>query len=182
MKKLHNLTLIAGSFLLICLSVSCKKQPDKILNYEGISFSYASYWKAETEQLDETHFFIQCQERFDKETIFLVSFYSEEVAPEVLLDSYFNNLEDFELAKEDRAYGKFGRYECVGHKYQLSKRLSKFYGETYAFNAEGKSVLVIKQSEKDYDLKHDKYKTIEDTFSIMEVEMPVQAEGAVASL
>ncbi|WP_160111064.1 hypothetical protein [Dysgonomonas sp. Marseille-P4361] len=57
MKKLHNLTLIAGSILLICLSVSCKKQPDKILNYEGISFSYASYWKAETEQLDETHFY-----------------------------------------------------------------------------------------------------------------------------
>lgn len=136
------------------------------MDYEGISFSYPSYWKGETEQLDEAHFFIQCEERFDKETIFLVSFYTENVDPEILLDSYFNNIDGLEMTKEKREKGKFGQYDCVVNKYQLSKFTSKFYGETYAFSTGGKSILVIKQSEKEYDLKHDKYKLVESSFKV----------------
>lgn len=162
------LKLLSG-FVIAALFASCfgPDKPDKNLSYEGISFDYPSYWKAETEQLEEDHFFIQCTERFDKETIFIVSFFSYEDDPDVLLDNFFDNIQDeMNVTKEPRQSGKFGQYDCVYNKYKLSQLMSNFYGEAYAFNAEGKMLLVIKQSEKKYNLKHEKYKKLENSFRI----------------
>lgn len=173
MRKLHSFILLIVSMLFIVFLTSCGEQPDKSLDFKGISFNYPSYWKGETEELDGSHFFIKCEERFDKETIFFVSFYTEDVDPEVLLDSYFGNIEELELTKEKREKGKYGRYDCIGNKYQLSKYISKFYGEAYAFKAGDKSILIIKQSEKEFDLEHDKYKAIENSFTVSNDEVSV---------
>lgn len=160
-------------FLLCCIVAvglsSCfgPDKPDEKVLYEGVSFDYPSYWKAETERLEEDHFFIECVEKFNKETIFIVSFFSFEDDVEELLDGFFENLESgMDVTMEPRQTGKFGQYDCVYNKYKMSQLMSSFYGEAYAFNAEGKMLLVIKQSDKKYNLKHEKYKKIENSFRI----------------
>jgi len=143
------------------------KSEDNKLSYEGISFTYPSYWKAETEKLGEGSFYIECSEKFSSNTIFLVSFVTWERDSEELINNFIETLEeDFDVTREPFTAGKFGEYDCISVEYKMSKPGEKAYGIVYAFNTSEKSVLVIKQSKREYDLKHKKYKLMEDSFSV----------------
>lgn len=164
--KLRLSTLILILFLPLA---SCKKQPDKELSYEGISFKYPSYWKVKTEKGAEGGVYIDAEERFSSETIFFVSVSPFEIDHEEMLENYFSKLsQDFDVTKEPATSGKFGQYRSSSVKYTMSKNREKAYGIIYAFDAEERTVLIIKQSNREYELKHEKYKLMEDSFKVEE--------------
>ncbi|MDR2956238.1 MAG: hypothetical protein LBV43_14280 [Prevotella sp.] len=169
MNKLLNTTLTVTILLTALLASSCKKQPDKELSYEGVYFTYPSYWDVETEQLDEDVFYISCTEKFSKSTIFLVQFALYERDGEELIESYLETLEEsFSVEKEPLKYGKFGGYDCLYVKYKMERFREKAYGIVYVFSAGEKSILAVKQSKRDYELKHEKYNNIEKSFRASE--------------
>ena len=155
---------------IVILLPSCfrgSKSPDNELSFEGISFRYPSYWDAKTKESGEGRFYIECEEKFGNGTMFLVSFTTWEIDPEKTASDYVKALENkFSVTKERHLASKFGKYDCSAIKYKMSLPGAKVYGEVYAFNTNGKTVLVVKQSKRDYDLKHEKYKLIENSFNI----------------
>ena len=137
------------------------------VSYEGVSFKYPSYWKVKTETTKEGHFYMECEEKFIDGTIFLVSFTTFERDPKEVVNYYIEALENkFNLTKEPIHVSKFGKYDCVSIKYKMSLLRSKAYGEVYAFTTNNIAVMVVKQSEREYDLKHEKYKLIENSFIV----------------
>lgn len=166
MNKLIKTLLVA--YLLVLTSCFGSKGSDNVMDYEGISFNYPSYWKSKSKDIEGNGHFIMCEEKFGGETIFIVSFFDEEIGPEYLLDNYIGNLkaEKPEVTTDSIESGKFGKYDSKIIKYKMSHLNNKFYGVAYGFSAEGKTVLTIKQSEKEYDLDHDKFKLIENSFAV----------------
>ncbi|WP_029903067.1 hypothetical protein [Prevotella sp. 10(H)] len=172
MNKLKKLTIaiLLSSFSLCYLS--CGKNPDKELNYEGISFKYPSYWNMTTEKSESNSVYINGEEKFHKETILMIAVSPAEVEPKYFLDGIISKMErEYEVSKEPLEEGEYGKYKALSIKYKAEGKLDKVYGIAYAFNVDGKTLLIVKQSDKDYELKHQKYKLIENSFNI---EKPAQ--------
>ena len=168
--SLHSEVLKYIIFCIIVLLIpSCfggSKSPDNEISYEEISFKYPSYWKSKTKNSEDGHFFIECEEKFS-DAVFLVSFTSLERDPEEAVNYFVETLENkSNITKEQLQTGRFGKYDCVSIKYRMSFPGSKVYGEVYAFSVNGIAVIIVKQSEREYDLKHEKYKLIENSFSV----------------
>ena len=168
--KMKTNFLIFLSLTITILFTSCfgnSKSEDNKLSYEGISLLYPSYWKAETEKLGEGSFYIDCSEKFSSNTIFLVSFVTWERDSEEIINNFIETLEeDFDVTREPFTTNKFGKYDCISVSYKMSRPGERAYGIVYAFNSSEKSMLVVKQSKREYDLKHKKYKLMEDSFNI----------------
>ncbi|NDV97548.1 hypothetical protein D0T84_22050 [Dysgonomonas sp. 521] len=163
------MTQLAKLFIPITLFLlsSCGNNPDKEISYEGVYFKYPSYWKVETETSESGNIYIDASEKFASEAIFLISVAQAEVEPQEMLGNFLETLsENFDVEKEPAESKRFGQYETSCIKYKASKLREKAYGEAYAFNMEGKTILVVKQSNRDYDLKHDKYKLMENSLRI----------------
>lgn len=145
------------------------KDPNNEMSYHGVSFEYPSYWKAEVEELGETRYYIKCYERFSKGTCLLVSFFEGEGEPKEMLEDYLDNIgKTTDVTSEPMGKSLYGDYDCVSVSYKLSVRRAKSYGMAYALNYNNKSFLIVEQSERHYNLKHDKYKLIRNSFLIGE--------------
>lgn len=163
--------------ILISLSViflqSCfgegSKTPDNEMSFHGVSFKYPSYWDSETEEL-EYSYYIKCKERFASGTMLIVSFFEGECAPGELLINYIDGVhessEHVNVTTQSTGLTHYGNYDCQIVRYEISALTSKLYGNAYAFTANGKSVLVVEQSERHYNLKHDKFKLIRESFVV----------------
>jgi len=145
------------------------------MSFQGVSFKYPSYWKSETEKLEEGHYFIKCYERFNTGTMLLVSYYEGEQPPAVILknflDTYNEDIKDAStkssnVITKSTGPARYGNHDCMVIQYEVSVIMAKSYGNAYAFNADGKSFLIVEQSERHYDLKHDKFKLMRDSFTL----------------
>jgi hypothetical protein len=153
--------------VILFLLFSCGSNPDKEVSYEGISFKYPSYWKVETETSQSGNIYIDASEKFDKDAIFLISVVQTEVDPQEMTNNFLESLsKEFDMQKEPVESSRFGQYETSCVKYKALKLREKIYGEVHTFNIAGKTILAVKQSDKDYDLKHDKYKLMENSLKI----------------
>lgn len=159
------------AILICCLSLSScfgGKTPDIPISYQGVSFDYPSYWKAETEDLGDDSYYIGAEEKFSSGTLFLVQFTEGDRDQEAVIGDFFESLDEsgFDVTTEPIQVDKFGKYDCKYVRYKITKALEKAYGIVYSFDAEGRSFRIVKQSEKEYDLKHEKYKIMENSFDV----------------
>jgi len=166
------LKLVAACFFVISLQ-SCfggsSNTPDNEMSFHGVSFKYPSYWQSKTEIL-EKGYFIKCRERFATGTMLMVSFFEGESEPGKLLINYIDGVCEssphIKVTTQSTGLVKYGNYDSQIVRYEISALNAKSYGNAYAFNANGKSVLVVEQSERHYDLKHKKFKLIQNSFTV----------------
>lgn len=167
-------------YISIILFQSCfggtSKTPDNEMSFHGVYFKYPSYWKSETEVVREGGYFIKCKERFSSGTLLIVSFFEGESEPARLLLNFLDGMAEssphVNVTTQSTGLTKYGNYDCQIVRYEISALNAKSYGNAYAFIANGKSVLVAEQSERHYDLKHNKFKKIQNSFI---VDQPAEA-------
>ncbi|MDR2919139.1 MAG: hypothetical protein LBV72_07235 [Tannerella sp.] len=169
-------TLIKGFIISVSIILlqSCfggaSKTPDNEMSFHGVYFKYPSYWKSETEVVAESAYYIKCEERFSSGTMLLVSFFEGESEPAELLMNYLDGVnessERVNVTTKFFSFRKYGNYDCQMVNYEISALTTKSYGNAYTFNAGGKTLLVVEQSERHYDLKHDKFKNIQNSFIV----------------
>ena len=171
-------------YISIILLQSCfggaSKTPDNEMSFHGVYFKYPSYWKSETEVVREGAYFIKCKERFSSGTMLMVSFFEGESEPAKLLMNFVDGMAEssphVNVTTQSSGLNKYGSYDCQIVRYEISALNTKSYGNAYAFIADGKSVLVAEQSERHYDLKHDKFKDIQNSFVIGQTTNPTSTE------
>jgi hypothetical protein len=147
--------------------LSCGNNPDKEISFEDVSFKYPSYWKVETEKSGNGNTYINASEKFAGETIFVVAVFQEKKDPLEVIENWLKTMsKEIEVEKEPLESGQFGQYKSIYIKYKTSKLREKAYGIAYGFDVGDKTVLAIKQSNRDYDLKHEKYELMENSFRI----------------
>lgn len=170
MKELTKLCIVCLTTLLLhsCFGGG-SNTPDNEMSFHGVSFKYPSYWTSETEELKYSYH-IECKERFASGTMLLVSFFEGEGQPGELLINYIDGVhlssEQVNVTTKFTGLDRYGNYNCQFVEYEIEALRTKSYGKAYAFTANGKSVLIVEQSERHYDLKHDKFKLIRESFVV----------------
>jgi hypothetical protein len=117
--------------------------------FNGISFQLQGNWNVTTEEvLHNSLYYIGCEKNDDTADLFVVRFSKEEISPVIFLKDYLHKLNSKTTLLYDKIEnGKFGKYECIFANYSFLMTISTYHGTVYAFEAEDKVVLVVKQTD-----------------------------------
>lgn len=150
-------------FLFILLSCSTNKT-EKMLSYEGISFNYPRSWNIETEELSEESFFIKAKNRDD---VMFITFTNKKTDLKDYIKTYYRKIDNtkVQLSTEPITESKFGKYDVLSSKFLITYLTSRTYGSVLAFEAGGKYILIIKQSDTEGRIKRN-FEAIENSFSV----------------
>jgi hypothetical protein len=151
--------------LLVFLLSSCAKgKAEKMLSYEGVSFYYPEYWSVEINELQKASWFIKASNEKD---VLFISFTEEKIEAEDFINIFCQKRDTVQsqLSTEAITSAKFGKYDSLSSKYKITNPSNSSYGIVYAFEAGGKHVLVVKQSDMEESIKQN-FKVIEDSFEI----------------
>jgi len=160
-------------FLVTFISLySCRytgSSATKDISFEGISFSYPSGWKTDTENYSENAYYIEAK---DRNNILMVFFSPNSPSePEDMVESYIEKIkkEKFEVSAGVISSGKFGKYDCYYADHLMVALGQRIYGKVYALDIEGKTILIVKQSDTEKRLGRN-FKTIEESFHVEETD------------
>ncbi len=142
-------------FISALFSCDFTPTPPQDFEYEGIGFQLPGNWKTKTEELTPgAAYYIGCEKKGRGADILAISFVKDSVKPETMLDNCLEGLRSqSNFGANSVVTGKLGDYDCISADYSFSVLGTNFYGTARAFNAEGKTVLVIKQSDTEGRLK-----------------------------
>jgi len=150
-------------FQLWCIFSTPFNPTRHIFKYEDISFQHEYYWQIKTDVITKGKtYYIDCS---NNQEIIAITV-SKEIYEDIFLWA-LENIEYTEPKSEIKAIktGKFGNYDCVFANYSYCVDGKTFYAAIYAFNANNKSISIVKQSDRFAGLRHD-FKLIEETFQV----------------
>lgn len=168
-------TKMAFRYTLLCMLAiigiyGCVKasQKTKELSFGGISFTYPSDWIITTEDEDGSYF-IKAK---GKDDVLMVNYYpdvpsNQHEVLKTFLESIKDNDKDIVATSKPVSSSQFGKYKSLCLQYKMKTKGINIYGIAHALTIEGKTLLVVKQSDTEKRLER-RYKTIEDSFHIAE--------------
>lgn len=117
----------------------------KMLSYEGISFYYPKIWNVETENLSEESYFIKAK---SNNNALYITFTNKETDPQEYIKAYYKKIDNIsiQLTTEPFSEAKFGKYNTLASKFIIAYSSTHIYGVAEAFEAEGKYILIVRQS------------------------------------
>lgn len=150
-------------FLFVLLSCSTDKT-EKMLAYEGISFNYPRSWHIETEELSEESFFIKAKNRDD---VMFITFTDNKTDLKEYIKTYYRKIDNtkVQLSTEPITDSKFGKYDALSSKFLITYLTARIYGSVQTFEAGGKYILIVKQSDTEGRVQRN-FKVIEESFSV----------------
>lgn len=187
MKTLH----IIATFVAICFAFSaCNNNPngtDKI-DYAGISFEYPTRLSKETSELKDDVHYISCTEILSGELFTVSSFaYENENDYDNLMNSYFSYFKKFDKLIHDLSINeldsaKFANFNCHARSYSGTLYTKKIFGMVYSFKAGDRTILIVKQTSDDERKLDSRFKLIEETFKIANVDTDKKEDIAKENL
>ncbi|MDR0823969.1 MAG: hypothetical protein LBN74_02675 [Prevotella sp.] len=153
------------TFLLVVLLSSCVKgKTEKMLSYESVFFYYPKNWSVETNELPGVSWLIEANNGRD---VLFISLTQKKIETEDFFNIYYQRKDTMQpqLSAEAVTPAKFGKYDCLSSKYKINDPPNRNYGIVYAFEAGGKHILVVKQSDTEESIERN-FKVIEDSFDI----------------
>ena len=142
----------------------------KNFKYEGISFQHERSWEIKTDEITKGKtYYIGGEEDKDRPNIIVITISKDiyEESPQGHIENYLKDIENTQPESEIKTIeiGKFGDYDCILANYSYQVEGIKYYAVIYAFNANDKSISIVKQSGRSAGLRHD-FKLIEETFKV----------------
>ena len=138
----------------------------KNFKYKGISFQHERNWEIKTDE--KSYYYISCEDK-TYPNIIIITFNkdTDEESPQEYIENYLKDIENTQPESEIKTIetGKFGDYDCVLANYSYLVEEIKYYAVIYAFNANDKSISIVKQSGRSAGLRLD-FKLIEETFKV----------------
>ena len=149
-------------FLFILLSCSTDKT-EKMLSYGGISFNYPRSWNIETEELSKDSYSIKAKNRDD---VMFITFANKKTDLKDYINTYYKKIDTkVQLSTEPITESKFGKYDVLSSKFLITYLTTRTYGSVLAFEAGGKYILIIKQSDTEGRVKRN-FEVIENSFNV----------------
>ena len=163
---LKILLLIIIPFMIIINLWSIFPYLPKTFKYEGISFQHERNWETKTDK--KSYYYISCEDKSSPNVI-IITFNKNtyEESSQEYIENYLKDIENTKPESEIKTIktGKFGDYDCILANYSYRAEETNYYAVIYAFNTNGRSISIVKQSGRKAGLERD-FMLIEKSFKV----------------
>ena len=141
------------------------------LSYHGISFEYPNNWRVEKEELQEDlAFIVTCEKKgINSSEIFTITWLNMEMEPQEMIH---NSIEEMkEIPVYNNLISKpiyptiYKNYHAYKSDFDITLFGENYYGRIISFNSNGKTILVVKQTDNINKLGSE-FKIIESSLNI----------------